>query len=188
MRLFFKLVFSPGWRLMFYSHRCAHGRLNGPIDLRRNWSEVEDETTFRYAHAEIRTQVVVICGPTRYQLDHGDDPYSLMEKTSYCLSIRKGWVMEAFHEIHSRLWCMEILEAQHVQWLLKETKLGALYLSLYCQRDNSTANLFFYTETVYLSLGPFAFWFCKLFRWETGYRWDRCSYQMDRRSSRIWFI
>ena len=26
---------------------------------------------FRYAHAEIRTQVVVICGKTRYQLDHG---------------------------------------------------------------------------------------------------------------------
>ena len=26
---------------------------------------------FRYAHAEIRTQVVVICGPTRFQLDHG---------------------------------------------------------------------------------------------------------------------
>ena len=31
----------------------------------------KDETPFRYAHAEIRTQVVVICGPTRYQLDHG---------------------------------------------------------------------------------------------------------------------
>jgi len=34
-------------------------------------NEVKDETTVRYAHAEIRTQVVVICGPTRYQLDHG---------------------------------------------------------------------------------------------------------------------
>ena len=33
--------------------------------------EVKDETSFRYAHAEIRTQVVVvICDPTRYQLDH----------------------------------------------------------------------------------------------------------------------
>jgi len=29
--------------------------------------EVKDETTFRYAHAEIRTQVVVICGPTSYR-------------------------------------------------------------------------------------------------------------------------
>jgi len=28
---------------------------------------------FRYANAEIRTRVVVICGPTRYQLDHGSD-------------------------------------------------------------------------------------------------------------------
>jgi len=31
----------------------------------------KDETHFRYAQWEIRTQVVVICGPTRYQLDHG---------------------------------------------------------------------------------------------------------------------
>ena len=29
--------------------------------------EVKDETSFRYAHAEIRTRVVVICGPTRYR-------------------------------------------------------------------------------------------------------------------------
>ena len=29
-----------------------------------------NETPFRYAHAEIRTRVLVICGPTRYQLDH----------------------------------------------------------------------------------------------------------------------
>ena len=29
----------------------------------------EIKKTFRYAHAEIRTQVVVIRGPTRYQLD-----------------------------------------------------------------------------------------------------------------------
>jgi len=34
-------------------------------------NEVKDETPFRYAHAEIRTRVVVICGPTRNQLDHG---------------------------------------------------------------------------------------------------------------------
>jgi len=46
---------------MFYAHFCAHGRLNGP-------SEVKDETPFTYAHAEIRTRMVVICGPTRYQL------------------------------------------------------------------------------------------------------------------------
>ena len=32
-------------------------------------NEGDDETPFRYAHAEIRTRVVVICGPTRYQLD-----------------------------------------------------------------------------------------------------------------------
>ena len=37
----------------------------------RPLNEVKDETPFRYAHTEIRTQVVVICGPTRYQLDHG---------------------------------------------------------------------------------------------------------------------
>ena len=52
---------------MFYSHFCAHGRLNGPSDLQRQWDEVKDETTFRHAHAEIRSRVVVICGPTRYR-------------------------------------------------------------------------------------------------------------------------
>ena len=35
------------------------------------WVEVKDETPFRYANVEVRTQVVVICDPTRYQLDHG---------------------------------------------------------------------------------------------------------------------
>ena len=49
---------------MFYGHFCAYGKLNGP-------SEVTDETPFRNGHAEIRTQVIAICGPTRYQLDYG---------------------------------------------------------------------------------------------------------------------
>ena len=44
-----------------YGHFCAQGRLNGPSDLQRYWDEVKDETTFRYAHARIRTRVVVIC-------------------------------------------------------------------------------------------------------------------------------
>ena len=30
----------------------------------------KDETPSRYAHAEIRTRVIVICDPTGYQLDH----------------------------------------------------------------------------------------------------------------------
>ena len=34
-----------------------------------NEDEVKDEIPFRYAHAEIQTPVVVMCGPTRYQLD-----------------------------------------------------------------------------------------------------------------------
>ena len=34
-------------------------------------SEVkDDETPFRYGHAEIRTPVIMICDPTSYQLDH----------------------------------------------------------------------------------------------------------------------
>jgi len=45
---------------------CAHVTLNGLSDL-----EVKDETPFSYVHAEIRTQVIVICDPTPYQLDHG---------------------------------------------------------------------------------------------------------------------
>ena len=51
---------------MFYGQFCAHG----PSDLQKQWSEVKDETPFRYAQAEIWIQVVVICAPTRYRLDH----------------------------------------------------------------------------------------------------------------------
>ena len=54
---------------MFYSHFYAHGRLNRPSDLQRQWSKVRDETPFRYAHAEIQTQVVFICRQISYQLD-----------------------------------------------------------------------------------------------------------------------
>ena len=32
----------------------------------------------RYSHAEIRTRVVVICGPMRYQLDHGGAQYIMV--------------------------------------------------------------------------------------------------------------
>jgi len=56
---------------MFYDHFCAHDRLNELGDLQRYWSKVKYETPFSYAHAEIWSQVVVICGPTHYQLDHG---------------------------------------------------------------------------------------------------------------------
>jgi len=56
---------------MFHGHFLHMEGLNWPSDLQRWWSEVKDETTFRYAHAEIRTQVLVIYGTTRYQLDHG---------------------------------------------------------------------------------------------------------------------
>ena len=34
-------------------------------------SQHPSETPFRYAHAEIRTEEVVICDPPRYQLYHG---------------------------------------------------------------------------------------------------------------------
>jgi len=56
---------------MFYGHFCVHRILNGPSDLQMQWSEVKDETPFRYAHGDIRTQEAVICDPKLYQLDHG---------------------------------------------------------------------------------------------------------------------
>jgi len=49
------------------------------------WSEVKDETPFRYAHAEFRTRVVMICGPTRYQLDDGGTPLLLLYNSSHFL-------------------------------------------------------------------------------------------------------
>ena len=54
---------------------CARGRLNGPSDLQRQWSEVKYETPFRYAHAAIRTRMVVIFDPTCYQSGHADARY-----------------------------------------------------------------------------------------------------------------
>jgi len=50
-------------------------RLNGLSDLRRLWSEVKDETAFRYARDEIWTQVILICGPTPNQLGHVGAPF-----------------------------------------------------------------------------------------------------------------
>jgi len=59
------------WWFMSYGNFCEHGRLNGPNGRQRWWSEVKDETPFRYAHIEIQTQVAVICDPTHYLLNHG---------------------------------------------------------------------------------------------------------------------
>jgi len=67
------------------SQFCAHDRLNGPSDSQR--SEVNDETSFRYVHAEIQTQVVVICGQMRYQLDHGDAHWALRRRWQSCLRL-----------------------------------------------------------------------------------------------------
>ena len=48
--------------------------------------EVKDETPFRCADAEVRTQVVVICDPTPYQLDHKGAPAERkqQEKGAHC--------------------------------------------------------------------------------------------------------
>ena len=48
----------------------------GRATSKGNEAKSKDETFFKYGHAEIRTQMVVICGPTRYQLDHGGATYS----------------------------------------------------------------------------------------------------------------
>ena len=61
---------------MFYGHFRAHrGRLNGPSDLQQYWSEVKDETTFRCAHAEIRTRLVVDLWSNTLPLDHEGAPH-----------------------------------------------------------------------------------------------------------------
>ena len=47
-----------------------------------------DETSFRYAQAEIRTQLVVICDPMHYELDHGGTRTYIGKKTrSKCLKL-----------------------------------------------------------------------------------------------------
>jgi len=74
---------------MFNGYFYAHCMLSGPSDLQ---SEVKDETPFRYAHAEIRTQVVVICDVTRYQLDHGGAP--LRGSVIFGLNSRKLGISE----------------------------------------------------------------------------------------------
>ena len=47
---------------------------------------------FRYAHVEILTQAVVICGPTRNQLDHGGAPRGSMKKTNIIPRITHYWI------------------------------------------------------------------------------------------------
>ena len=44
---------------------------NNTLLFSREVKDVKDETPFRFAHAEVRIQLVVICDLTRYQLDHG---------------------------------------------------------------------------------------------------------------------
>jgi len=58
---------------MFYGHFSAHGRLNEwaerpPNVMKRSqrWNKLQI-----YANAEILTQMIMIYGSTRYQLDHG---------------------------------------------------------------------------------------------------------------------
>ena len=63
--------------------------LNRSSDLQRRGSEVKDEAPFRYVHAEIRTQVVVICGSTRHQLDHGGAPAHDHAKIGWNIQGRK---------------------------------------------------------------------------------------------------
>ena len=77
------------WCWRFYGHFRAHGRLNGPCDSQKHWCEVKDESLFRYANAEIRTQVVVTCDPTRYHLDHGGAIRRCIETIRY-KSFRKS--------------------------------------------------------------------------------------------------
>ena len=71
----------------FYGDFCAHGKLNGPSDFQRLWSEVKVETPLIYAHVEFQIRVVVICGPTHYQLDYGSAPSSFhkTDKSSFQL-------------------------------------------------------------------------------------------------------
>ena len=45
---------------------------------------------FRYAHAEIRTQMVVMCGTTRYQLDHGGALYNTRSQVVNCIIVASG--------------------------------------------------------------------------------------------------
>ena len=64
----------------------------------REWlrnDDDDDETPFRYAHAEIRTEVVVICGPTRYQLYHRDAREWLRERERE---------RERERDLHNRTW------------------------------------------------------------------------------------
>ena len=63
-----QLPMEMRWRLMFYGHCCARGRLNGPKGY-------EAKSKLKHPSDRIRTQLTVFCGPTRYQLDHRGAPY-----------------------------------------------------------------------------------------------------------------
>ena len=52
-----------------------------PKDLQMSWSEVKDETTFRYANTEIWTRVIVDLLSNTLLLDLGGDPVQCIEFT-----------------------------------------------------------------------------------------------------------
>ena len=71
----------------------------------QNWTDPMSD-----AHAEIRTDVVVICHPTRYQLDHGGAP-SLPGMTLMLDGqiMTRHWSHQArSHEIREWLWWSQI--------------------------------------------------------------------------------
>ena len=88
-------LFSLGWCwFVFYGHFCTHGRLNGPSDFQRQWGEVKDETTFRYAHTEIRTRMLFSLGASCIWdiRPKGDTPRNHATNTSMSQIQKHIWV------------------------------------------------------------------------------------------------
>ena len=91
--------------MMFYGHFCAHGRRNKQSDFRMLWSEVKDETPFRYAHIEIQIWLVTSdLWPTHYQLDHGGTPSSFHKTDKSFISAKQKPIFTAYHNITISFW------------------------------------------------------------------------------------
>ena len=77
----------------------------GRATSKGNEAEVKDETTFRYAHAKIRTRVVVICGPTCYY-DNAFIPVNIYIIMSGADLYVSGIGKSVTCQINNELFCM----------------------------------------------------------------------------------
>ena len=90
---------------------------------------MKDETPFRYAHAEIQIQVIVICDSTRYQLDQGGT--FIIQKSSTLL-ISDLVNINIFSLRCTIEWLWKAIQCDHISIvLIYQVRKHIFYVTLY---------------------------------------------------------